>query len=51
MRTKLKEHERNIYVSDISGVGIPFSAAKNYSLEKILKAFEQAERIDRLMDE
>ena len=41
---KLKEHERQIYVSDISSVGIPFSAAKNYSLKKILNAFEQAER-------
>ena len=48
---KLKKHERNIYVSDISSVGISFSAAKNYSLEKILNAFEQAESINKLMDE
>ncbi|MBU7044936.1 MAG: hypothetical protein HXS54_00750 [Theionarchaea archaeon] len=48
---KLKEHEREIYVSDISSVGISFSAAKNHSLEKILNAFEQAERINKLMDE
>lgn len=48
---KLKKHERNIYVSDISSVGISFSAAKNYPLKKILNAFEQAERINKLMDE
>jgi len=47
----LKKHEKNIYVSDISSVGIPFSAAKNCSLKKILNAFKQAERIDNLMDE
>ena len=47
----LKKHEKNIYVSDLSSVGISFSAAKNYSLKKILNAFEQAERIDNLMEE
>lgn len=46
----MKRHEENIYVSDISSVGISFRDAGNHTVEEIIQAIKAADRIDKLMD-
>ncbi|MBU7026217.1 MAG: hypothetical protein HXS48_04685 [Theionarchaea archaeon] len=46
----LKEHEKHIYVSDISSVSISFRDAHKHTIEEIFNTIEAADRIDKLMD-
>ena len=45
---KLKEHEKNIYVSDISSVSISFRDAPKHTMEEIIRTFKAADRINKL---
>ena len=45
---ELKEHEKNIYVSDISSVSISFRDAPKHTMEEIIKTFKAADKIHKL---
>lgn len=47
---KKEKYEKNIYVFDVSNVGISFRDAHKHSIEDIIEAINAADRIDRLMD-
>ena len=48
---KLKEHEKHIYVSDISSISIQFKDASKHSIEEIIKTAEAAKKANELMYE
>lgn len=49
-KSNLKEHEKHIYVSDVSSVSISFRDAHKHTMDEIIKSIEAADRINKLAE-
>ncbi|KYK36493.1 MAG: hypothetical protein AYK19_08455 [Theionarchaea archaeon DG-70-1] len=49
-KSNLKEHEKHIYVSDVSSVSISFRDAHKHTIEDIFNTIKAADRIDKLAE-